>query len=224
MSFSKLVLLFVAFVASAGALSSPHPRGIHHRALAGRITVPESPVSPPLPVRRRQNSKRCKSRPSSAALIVSTKDAEATHTREATHTKEATPTKEVVPTKEAPTTKETEAPKPTTHETTHKASPTPKPAPPPTTKEEAPAPTKKPPPPPPTSNLPSFLTGLNTGDATFYATGLGACGIVNKDTDFIAAASKDLFDAFPGYNGANPNKNPMCNRRVSATYCLRFIR
>lgn len=172
MSFSKLVLLFVAFVASAGALSSPHPRGIHHRALAGRITVPESPLSPPLPVRRRQNSKRCKSRPSSAALIVSTKDAtstkEATHTREATHTKEATPTKEVVPTKEAPTTKETEAPKPTTHETTHEASPTPKPAPPPTTKEEAPAPTKEPSP-PPTSNLPSFLTGLNTGDATFYA-------------------------------------------------------
>lgn len=71
--------------------------------------------------------------------------------------------------------------------------------------------------------------------------GLGACGIVNKDTDFIAAASKDLFDAFPcvsfypfliplihsmicsGYNGANPNKNPMCNRRVSATCEYNFL-
>jgi len=56
------------------------------------------------------------------------------------------------------------------------------------------------------------------GDGTYYATGLGACGIVNKDTDFIAAVSKDFFDTFPGYNGANPNNNGLCGRKVSVEY------
>jgi hypothetical protein len=56
------------------------------------------------------------------------------------------------------------------------------------------------------------------GDGTYYATGLGACGIVNKDTDFIAAVSEDFFDTFPGYNGANPNNNGLCGRKVSVNY------
>ncbi|PPR00493.1 hypothetical protein CVT24_005553, partial [Panaeolus cyanescens] len=46
----------------------------------------------------------------------------------------------------------------------------------------------------------------------------GACGIVNKDTDFIAAVSHLLFDNFPGYNRVNPNNNPMCGRTVTATF------
>jgi hypothetical protein len=62
------------------------------------------------------------------------------------------------------------------------------------------------------------MTGTQTGQGTFYATGLGACGITNSDSDHIAAASHLLFDAFPGYNGANPNKNPICGRKVTATY------
>jgi hypothetical protein len=56
------------------------------------------------------------------------------------------------------------------------------------------------------------------GDGTYYATGLGACGITNKDTDFIAAVSLDFFDTFPGYNGANPNNNGLCGRKVSVEY------
>lgn len=56
------------------------------------------------------------------------------------------------------------------------------------------------------------------GDGTYYATGLGACGIVNKDTDFIAAVSMDFFDTFPGYTGANPNNNGLCGRKVSVEY------
>ncbi|KAJ3511186.1 hypothetical protein NLJ89_g4241 [Agrocybe chaxingu] len=48
--------------------------------------------------------------------------------------------------------------------------------------------------------------------------GLGACGIVNKDTDYIAAVSHLLFDNYPGYKGGNPNNNPMCGRKVTATY------
>ncbi|KAG6878220.1 hypothetical protein C0993_010641 [Termitomyces sp. T159_Od127] len=84
-------------------------------------------------------------------------------------------------------------------------------------------------------SVPSFLIGTQTGDATFYPTGLGACGIVNKDTDHIAAVSHLLFDAFPyvfsslidlfpissvisGYNGLNPNTNPLCGKKVSVSY------
>lgn len=33
--------------------------------------------------------------------------------------------------------------------------------------------------------------------ATFYMTGLTACGVTNKDTDYIAAVSHLLFDTYP---------------------------
>jgi len=62
------------------------------------------------------------------------------------------------------------------------------------------------------------MVGTQTGQGTFYATGLGACGIVNTDADHIAAVSHLLFDNFPGYDGANPNNNPMCGRKVTAHY------
>lgn len=57
-----------------------------------------------------------------------------------------------------------------------------------------------------------------TGDATFYATGLGACGITNADTDYICAVSHLLFDGFDGYTGGDPNNNPVCNKKIKATY------
>lgn len=62
------------------------------------------------------------------------------------------------------------------------------------------------------------LSEILSGDATYYATGLGACGITNTDTDMIAAASELLFDTFPGYEGGDPNNNPICNKKVSVTY------
>jgi hypothetical protein len=62
------------------------------------------------------------------------------------------------------------------------------------------------------------LFGPQSGQGTFYATGLGACGITNADTDFIAAVSFLLFDTYPDYDGVNPNTNPVCNKRVQATY------
>jgi hypothetical protein len=60
-------------------------------------------------------------------------------------------------------------------------------------------------------------TATYTGDGTFYETGLGACGINNVDTDFIAAVASATFDNFPGAT-ANPNENPICNKQVTATY------
>jgi expansin (peptidoglycan-binding protein) len=65
--------------------------------------------------------------------------------------------------------------------------------------------------------LPSYLTQQQSGIATWYATGLGACGWTNSDTDYIAAISKDIFMVFPGYNQLDPNTNPVCNLQVSIT-------
>ncbi|PVU88466.1 hypothetical protein BB561_005839 [Smittium simulii] len=45
------------------------------------------------------------------------------------------------------------------------------------------------------------------GDVTFYDTGLGACGKINRSTDYIAAINHHQFG-----NIGNPNNSPMCNR------------
>ena len=68
-----------------------------------------------------------------------------------------------------------------------------------------------------------MLTAVTSG--TYYATGLGACGIYNVDTDYIAAASHILYDSFPGYAGGNPNANPICGRKATAhcKSCLRSL-
>jgi len=52
----------------------------------------------------------------------------------------------------------------------------------------------------------------------FYATGLGACGITNNDGQYIAAVSHLFFDSYPGYDGVNPNNNPMCGKTAIVTY------
>jgi len=62
------------------------------------------------------------------------------------------------------------------------------------------------------------MTGMQTGQGTYYGTGLGACGITNNDSQYIAAVSHLLFDTYPGYNGANPNQNPVCGKQVTASY------
>nr|ADI72050.2 loosenin [Bjerkandera adusta] len=66
-------------------------------------------------------------------------------------------------------------------------------------------------------------TGLQHGDGTFYATGLGACGKVNVDTDMIAAVSHQFFNSFPGA-GANPNNNPICGRAATVHHGSKTIK
>ena len=80
----------------------------------------------------------------------------------------------------------------------------------------------------------STLASAFSGDGTFYAAGLGACGITNSDTDMIAAISSTYFDAYPyvvflvsphavhahtSFSGAtgNPNSNPICGKQIRAT-------
>jgi expansin (peptidoglycan-binding protein) len=62
------------------------------------------------------------------------------------------------------------------------------------------------------------MIGTQSGQATYYATGLGACGITNTDSQYICAVSELLFDVYPGYNGVNPNTNPVCGQQITLTY------
>jgi len=61
-------------------------------------------------------------------------------------------------------------------------------------------------------------TGPFTGPATWTYEGIGACGVNSKDTDLVVGVSQQFFNAWPGYNGKNPNKNPICGRKIKATY------
>ena len=54
-----------------------------------------------------------------------------------------------------------------------------------------------------------------TGDLTYYAPGLGACGITNYDSDSIVAISHLVFDAVQ--IGSNPNANPLCGKKLRAS-------
>ena len=82
------------------------------------------------------------------------------------------------------------------------------------------------------------MIGTQSGQATYYETGLGACGITNTDSQYICAVSELLFDVYPsvlilfpsrsafslshrGYDGVNPNTNPVCNQQITLT-CKRL--
>ncbi|EIW76616.1 plant expansin, partial [Coniophora puteana RWD-64-598 SS2] len=53
---------------------------------------------------------------------------------------------------------------------------------------------------------------------TWYAVGLGSCGVSNVATDLVVAVSEQLYDTYPGYTGTNPNNNPVCGKKIQATY------
>ncbi|GAA6013022.1 hypothetical protein JCM11491_000940 [Sporobolomyces phaffii] len=66
------------------------------------------------------------------------------------------------------------------------------------------------------SGAPS-LSGTHSGDGTWFAPGLGACGTVATDDSPIVAVSHLLYDSFPGAT-VNPNLNPICGKQIRATY------
>ncbi|KAF2877672.1 RlpA-like double-psi beta-barrel-protein domain-containing protein-containing protein [Massariosphaeria phaeospora] len=53
-----------------------------------------------------------------------------------------------------------------------------------------------------------------TGELTYYAPGLGACGKTSGDSDAIVSISHFTFDAVQ--KGGNPNQNPLCGRKIRA--------
>ncbi|KAK0710461.1 RlpA-like double-psi beta-barrel-protein domain-containing protein-containing protein, partial [Apiosordaria backusii] len=46
--------------------------------------------------------------------------------------------------------------------------------------------------------------------------GLGACGQLHQDSELVAAISYAVFD--PQTPGGNPNNNPLCGRRIRASF------
>ncbi|KAI9648413.1 hypothetical protein NHQ30_003047 [Ciborinia camelliae] len=57
--------------------------------------------------------------------------------------------------------------------------------------------------------------GIFTGDLTYYAPALGACGITSSSTDSICAVSHIIFDA--ASTSSNPNANPLCGKKIRIT-------
>ncbi|PWN46614.1 barwin-like endoglucanase [Violaceomyces palustris] len=66
-----------------------------------------------------------------------------------------------------------------------------------------------------TSTVGSVVGSLTSGQATYFAPGLGACGWTNSASDYIVAVSHSLFDSF---GTGNPNNNPICGHKIRATY------
>jgi hypothetical protein len=62
--------------------------------------------------------------------------------------------------------------------------------------------------------LPGGNGGPFTGDLTYYAPGLGACGVTSTDSDKIVAISHIVFDA--ASTGSDPNANPLCGKKIRA--------
>jgi len=61
------------------------------------------------------------------------------------------------------------------------------------------------------SPIPNPAGGWFLGNATFYAAGMGSCGVTNSDSDMIAALSASMMTP---HNGGNPNNNPVCGNKV----------
>jgi expansin (peptidoglycan-binding protein) len=55
--------------------------------------------------------------------------------------------------------------------------------------------------------------GDHAGDATWYNTGLGACGVTSDDSQKIAALAIPDFD--PSTPDGNPNHNTLCGKTVT---------
>ncbi|KAF8058628.1 hypothetical protein FPV67DRAFT_510872 [Lyophyllum atratum] len=56
----------------------------------------------------------------------------------------------------------------------------------------------------------------HTGTLFFFTPGLGACGFTNTSTQIVASVSSTFFNTFPNAT-ANPNKNPLCKRKLLIT-------
>ncbi|MFF5568442.1 RlpA-like double-psi beta-barrel domain-containing protein [Streptomyces sp. NPDC012623] len=55
-------------------------------------------------------------------------------------------------------------------------------------------------------------TAQLAGQATWYNTGLGACGRYNNDSELVVAVSATVYGTYP-----NPNNSPVCGRQLNVT-------
>ncbi|THH04160.1 hypothetical protein EW145_g5726 [Phellinidium pouzarii] len=220
---SKFFILST-LVLSAFTLTTPHvTRNLHqHHALVARKAVPDPmpavgpyadlTVVKPRKLRRRSDTSRCAVKPSNSTSSVSSSAAPSSSLPPAVGVVAGPPSSSQA--------HSTQAPPPPPPPPSSQAAP---PPPPPTSTHTPPPPSSTHAPAPSSSssssgNSPSYLLGQQTGQITFYADGLGACGITNSPSDKIAAVSEILFDSYPGYNGVNPNQNPVCGKSVTINY------
>ncbi|KIJ40170.1 hypothetical protein M422DRAFT_230335 [Sphaerobolus stellatus SS14] len=220
MQLTQVFVLVATVLASANALATPaHGVRLSHRhsgIAKARSPTPEVAISSQS-VPKRSLKKRCKPRTTSSSLtipsaVANVAAAPASSSVEVTpSSQEASPEPSPSPSAQAsaqdpPT---TQPPAPTTQAApTTSSTPAPVPT---TSATPAPAPTTS------SSSLGNDV-GTFTGQATWYDTGLTACGVTNTNTEYIAAVSELLFDTYPGYNGANPNNNPICGKQAQVTY------
>lgn len=55
-------------------------------------------------------------------------------------------------------------------------------------------------------------------------TGMTSCGVeIDKDVWAVALAH-EFYDTYPGYDGTNPNNNPLCGKKIIATYKGKSVR
>lgn len=215
MFFSKAIVVFSAALA---VVASPHmARGVHHREFARRAAMPSIPEPVEVPQRmlkKRASTNRCRVRSTTAAASSTSVSSphSATHSSTAARVTSSASSISIIPPQNVesttvvaqPTTTAqatTKVESTTTHQTTSAAAPT-------TSASSGSS----------ASDPLGILTGIHSGDGTYYATGLGSCGITNSDTDKIVAVSHLLYDQYPGYTGGNPNNNPVCKRMIRATY------
>ncbi|KAH7911966.1 RlpA-like double-psi beta-barrel-protein domain-containing protein-containing protein [Hygrophoropsis aurantiaca] len=226
---SPITKCLVAFTLalSATALTTPHiSRNAytnHHRAVAHQniavaadIAVPASDADAAPKKRRRSLNKRCA--PKSSSSITSSSAA----TSSAPVNAAPPPSVSSSVASSSSSTVQWSSSAPAASSSSQNPPPSTSSAPPSTTWQAAPSTTSSAPPAQTssanTSGEPSFMFGTQVGQGTYYGTGLGACGITNVDTDYIAAVSWMLFDTYPGYTSGNPNDNPVCNQKVQASY------
>jgi len=186
--FFSKALLVAIFIGATSALATPHP--LHHHALHRRAL---------------------------AARLASVREASASNTNITVSRQNSAkcnfhPPKAPVPSQPLQTAPHSTPviPQPSLPPSTPSPSPTPSPS--TTTPQQQPPATTT------SAAPPQSGSGTNTGQGTFFDTGLGACGITNTDADFICAISELRFDSFPGYNGVNPNSNPVCNQKIQLSY------
>jgi hypothetical protein len=197
MSFAKGIVLF-SLVLAASSLVTPGSIYHAHRRHAALTPRNDNTVLEPLAIaaespqqtmRKRSLGKRCKQRPAP----TSPESATTTSSKGASGSlKTGSP---------PPPAGKVASPDSSTPTKTHGQNPT--------TTHSAPQ---------STAGSPSYMTGTQTGQGTWYSTGLGACGITNNDNQHICALSHLLYDTYPGYTGGNPNNNPLCGRQITVHY------
>ena len=62
--------------------------------------------------------------------------------------------------------------------------------------------------------LPDGHGGPFSGELTYYAPGLGSCGVTSSASQNIVAVAHSLYDAVQ--TGSDPNQNPLCGRKIRA--------